>query len=157
MYYGSGERRYLGFLGAPGSSIDGSDSRPQSSLRTGSPDTSNFPLTIHSPRKRPREITATTGRPSSNRRNSMDIIPLAEPGTEGVLYYKNSFRRFRPSSSILSPHLKRDKRASKSSKFFLEPPSAVWSTEGSVFSSRRKRLILTFAIGFLFPLGMLLE
>lgn len=153
LYYGSGERRYIGLLGAPGSSVDGTDSRPQSSLRTGSPDTSNFPLSIYSPRRRPREVTATSKVPSFNREDSMDIAPVSEPGMEGMLYYKNSFRRLRPSSSVLSPHLKRDKRAFRDSKFFLEPPSAVWSAEGNMFSSRRKRLILMFAVGFVFPLG----
>ena len=151
LYYGSGERRYLA---TPGSSRDGSDSRPQSSWRSGSPDTSNFPLNIYSPRKRPRQIMPDTGYPPSHRCGSMDISPFPEPRNNGALIYNNSFRRrFRPSSSILSPHLKRDKRASKGSRFFLEPASVDWSSNGDMFSSRRRWLILMFIAGFIFPFG----
>lgn len=85
----------------------------------------------------------------------MEISQLPEPGIDDILGY-NSFRqRFRPSSSIISPHLKRDKRAARGSKFFSEPASINWSTKGNIFSSCRKRLIVMFIAGFIFPFGML--
>jgi hypothetical protein len=87
----------------------------------------------------------------------MEISQLPELGNDDALIYNNSFRRhFRPSSSILSPHLKRDRRAARGSKFFSEPASINWSTGGNMFSSRRGRLILMFIAGFIFPIGMLL-
>ena len=55
----------------------------------------------------------------------MEISPLPELGNDDTLIYNSFRRRFRPSSSILSPHLKRDKRATRSSKFFSEPASVV--------------------------------
>jgi hypothetical protein len=87
----------------------------------------------------------------------MEISQLPELRNDDALIYNNSFRRhFRPSSSILSPHLKRDRRAARGSKFFSEPASINWSTGGNMFSSRRGRLILMFIAGFVFPFGMLL-
>jgi len=151
LYYGSGERRYLA---TPGSSHGGSDSRPQSSWRSGSPETSNFPLNIYSPRKRPRQIIPDLTCPRSHQRGSMVISPLPMSGGNAAPIHNNSFRqRFRPSSSILSPHLKRDKRASRDSNFFLEPASVDWSSNGDMFSSRRKWLIIMFIAGFIFPFG----
>jgi hypothetical protein len=86
----------------------------------------------------------------------MEIAPV--PGSEGHndLQSKNTFRKpVRPSSSVLSPHLKRDKRASRESKFFMEAPSMTWSTEGNMFGSPRKKLIVMFIAGFVCPFGML--
>lgn len=124
-------------------------------MRSGSPDSSNFPLAIYSPRKRPRQNNQSPRRPPPHPRGSMEISPLPELGNGDVLIYDNSFRRqFRPSSSILSPHLKRDKRATRGSKFFSEPASVNWSTGGSMFSSCRGRLIVMFIAGFIFPAGM---
>lgn len=85
----------------------------------------------------------------------MEISPLPELGHDDTLIYNSFRRRFRPSSSILSPHLKRDKRATRSSKFFSEPASVDWSSGGNVFRSRRERLIVMFIAGFIFPIGTL--
>lgn len=150
LYYGSGERKYLG---APGSSTEATDSRPQSSFRSGSPDTANFPLSIYSPRRRPRQLNPNNG---AGYRGSMEISSLPELGSDGQLIYNPYVRRYRPSSSVLSPHLKRDRRATRGgSQFFMEPASIDWSTEGNVFTSRRKRQMVLFVIGFIFPFGKL--
>ena len=143
LYYGSGERRYLG---APGSSTDVSDSR-SSSFRSGSPNTDHFPLSIYSPRRRPREY------PRSARRHahgSMDIEPAPRPADDGHLIEDRNPRGFRTwsMSSIWSPHLRVDRRATRNSMW--GPPSVKSSTDGGWFG-RRNVQILMFTIGFLLP------
>ena len=100
LYYGSGERRPLG-IGAPGSSTEGSDSRV-SSFRSGSPNTDHFPLSIYSPRRRPRELHGY-GRHSN--RGSMEITPAPQLGSDGRLIQDPYSRKFRTwsMSSIWSP------------------------------------------------------
>jgi hypothetical protein len=143
LYYGSGERRYLG---APGSSTEGTDSRTNS-LRTGSPNTDHFPLSIYSPRRRPREINAHAG-PAS--RGSLEITPAPQLGSDGQLVNDPYSRKFRTwsMSSIWSPHLRRDRRATRHSVW--EPPSVNWSTEGGWFGRRNVQIVM-FIVGFIFP------
>ncbi|TVY29051.1 hypothetical protein LHYA1_G002247 [Lachnellula hyalina] len=126
LYYGSGERRYLGTPGAPGSSTEGTDSR-SGSFTTGSPNTDHFPLSIYSPRRRPRGVHPNIGRPSA--RGSLEITPAPlqennDPDT----------RRFRTwsLSSVWSPHLRHDRRATGHSMW--DPPSISWSTDGRWFA-----------------------
>lgn len=144
LYYGSGERRYLG---APGSSTEGSDSR-SSSFRTGSPNTDHLPLSIYSPRRRPRQINAQA-RPSASR-DSLDIMPAAQLGSDGHLINDPYSRQPRTwsMSSLWSPHLRRDRRATRHSVW--EPPSVSWSTEGSWFGRRNVQVVM-FIVGFIFP------
>ena len=151
LYYGSGERRFLG-PGAPGSSTEGSDSRA-SSFRSGSPNTDHFPLSIYSPRRRPREINAH-GRNSN--RGSMEITPAPQLGSDGRLIHDPYSRRFRTwsMSSIWSPHLRLDRRATKHS--IWEPPSVNWSTEGGWFGRRNIQVVM-FIVGWIFPFGKLLS
>jgi len=145
LYY-SGERR---FLGAPGSSTEGSESRA-SSFRTGSPNTDHFPLSIYSPRRRPREIN---NYPSPRARGSLEITPAPQLGSDGEPMNDPYSRRFRTwsMSSIWSPHLRLDRRATRHRMW--DPPSINWSTEGSWFG-RRNVQILMFIAGFIFPFGM---
>jgi hypothetical protein len=149
LYYGGGERRYR----PPGSSA-GADSRPQSSFRSGSPDLSNLPLSIYSPRRRPRE-----GQPFdvSRQGGSMEISPPSPLRSDGAPINNPFSRRFRPSSSILSPHLRKDRRRTRSrgSTFFLEPASLDWSQGGGVLSRKKQMQIIMFIIGFIFPFGEL--
>ena len=150
LYYGSGERRYLG---APGSSTEGTDSRA-SSFRSGSPNTDHFPLSIYSPRRRPREINQHTGRPST--RGSLEITPAPQLGSDGQLIHDPYSRRFRTwsMSSIWSPHLRLDRRATRHSVW--EPPSVNWSTEGGWFGRRNVQIVM-FITGFIFPFGTLVQ
>lgn len=147
LYYGSGERRFLG-VGAPGSSTEGSDSRA-SSFRSGSPNTDHFPLSIYSPRRRPREINAHGGHSD---RGSMEITPAPELGSDGRLIHDPYSRRFRTwsMSSIWSPHLRLDRRATRHSVW--EPPSVNWSTEGGWFGRRNVQIVM-FIVGWIFPFG----
>jgi hypothetical protein len=144
LYYGSGERK---FLAAPGSSIEGTDSRANS-FRSGSPDTSNFPLSIYSPRRRPREGNPTTTRISHG---SMDITPVVDHGRGDPIIEEGFKRKWRrPTSSVWSPHLQIDKRMTRR-KSVWESPSVDWSQSG--FSSRRNIQVVMFIFGFVMPLG----
>jgi hypothetical protein len=147
LYYGSGERRYLG---APGSSTEGTDSRA-SSFRSGSPNTDHFPLSIYSPRRRPRDINPGVREPST--RGSLEITPAPQLGSDGQLIHDPYSRRFRTwsMSSIWSPHLRLDRRATRRSMW--EPPSVNWSTEGGWFGRRNVQIVM-FIAGFIFPFGM---
>ena len=145
LYYGSGERRYIG---APGSSTEGTDSR-SNSFRTGSPNTDHFPLSIYSPRRRPREVNG------QSTRGSMEITPAPQRGDDGRFNTNDPYsRRFRTwsMSSIWSPHLRLDRRATRRSVW--EPPSVNWSSEGGWFGRRNVQIVM-FIVGFIFPFGKL--
>jgi hypothetical protein len=145
LYYGSGERRYLE---APLNSAEGTDSHPNSSFHSSSPDTANFPLSIYSPRRRPREVDSRV-RISQYSRHSMDITP-ADPPLSGSALIEHSFKhRIRKSSSVWSPHLALDKRMSRRQSVW-EAPSVDWSQAG--FSSRRNIQIIMFILGFIMPI-----
>ncbi|KAG0648549.1 hypothetical protein D0Z07_5407 [Hyphodiscus hymeniophilus] len=150
VYYGSGERRFLA-PGAPGSSTEASDSRA-SSFRSGSPNTDNFPLSIYSPRRRPRGINPT-GTPSN--RGSMEITPAPQLGSDGQLIQDPYSKRFRTwsMSSIWSPHLRLDRRAIRHSVW--EPPSVNWSTEGGWFGRRNIQIVM-FIIGWILPFAWMI-
>ncbi|PVH85488.1 hypothetical protein DL98DRAFT_409156 [Cadophora sp. DSE1049] len=146
LYYGSGERRYIG---APGSSTEGTDSR-SNSFRTGSPNTDHFPLSIYSPRRRPREMNA------QSTRGSMEITPAPQRGDDGRFNTNDPYsRRFRTwsMSSIWSPHLRLDRRATRRSVW--EPPSVNWSTEGGWFGRRNVQIVM-FIAGFIFPFAWMI-
>ncbi|CZR59984.1 uncharacterized protein PAC_09879 [Phialocephala subalpina] len=149
LYYGSGERRYLG---APGSSTEGTDSRT-SSFRSGSPNTDHFPLSIYSPRRRPREINPRNNNRSA--RGSLDITSAPQLGSDGRLIEDFHGGRFRTwsMSSIWSPHLRLDRRATRRSVW--EPPSVNWSTEGGWFGRRNVQIVM-FIAGFIFPFAWMI-
>lgn len=75
---------------------------------------------------------------------SEDIHPVPHP----VLQVARRIKR--QTSSIWSPHLDYDRRASRYS--IWEPPSATWSEEAGIISRRNMQVIL-FIIGFVFPIG----
>lgn len=141
LYYGSGERKYLGHL--PRASTEASLSRSNSYLtNTGSPYTDHFPNSLHSPRRRPRE---GYGRYNAG---SMDGSPSR--GRERVADDPYS-RRLRSwsMSSMWSPHLRHDRRANNRISIW-EPPTVTWATEGKVFGRRNMQIVL-FLLGFIFP------
>lgn len=53
-------------------------------------------------------------------------------------------------SSIWSPHLRRDQRAGRYS--IWEPPSMTWSAESSILGKRNMQVTM-FVIGFILPIG----
>jgi hypothetical protein len=149
LYYGSGERKYLNHLNAPGSSTEGSLSSRANSFRSGSPNTDHLPLSIYSPRRRPREIN--TPGPYTGR-GSLEISPAPHLGSDGQLINDPFSRKFRTwsMSSMWSPHLRPDRRATRHSVW--EPPSVNWSTDGSWFGRRNVQVVM-FVTGFIFPFG----
>ncbi|GAB1320547.1 Serine-rich protein [Madurella fahalii] len=148
VYYGSGERRWLGrspsFLT---SSSDAGDSRPPSSAFRGSesPNTDHFPQSIFSPRKRARDVQPTTGQRRAPDQASMEITP-AQPAQDYRV-----IRSLKPqTSSIWSPHLQMDRRASRYSVW--DPPSVSWSADSGILGKRNAQVVL-FILGFILPLA----
>ncbi|KAI1384491.1 uncharacterized protein F4822DRAFT_365353 [Hypoxylon trugodes] len=134
LYYGSGERRWLAPLSRSVSVSETGDSRPPSPrLGGGSP---AHEQTIHNPRRRPLERDPRNQRPSS-----MDITPALDTGNVRLGPKKKS-------SSIWSPHLRLDTRASRFSVW--NAPSVTWSADSGVFGRRNIQVVL-FVLGFLFP------
>lgn len=136
LYYGSGERKWLA---APSIRSYSDDSRPGSSwgAPSGSPANHDFPPNVASHRKRPNEVS-----------NNIDVMPMA-PDAFGTV--RLGIRRM--TSSIWSPHLQRDRRASRYS--IWQPPSTTWSHDNGLFG-RRNIQILLFSIGFVFPFAWII-
>lgn len=152
LYYGSGERRYLGALGAPSSSTEGTDSRANS-FRDGSPNLDNFPLGIYSPRRRPRDSGAHRGQRVAS--GSMDITPAGayrDGQQAGEGQHATRFRTW-SLSSVWSPHLRLDRHAQRQSVW--EAPSINWSTEGGWFGRRNMQIVM-FIVGFVFPFAWMI-
>ncbi|KAF3810649.1 hypothetical protein GCG54_00006557 [Colletotrichum gloeosporioides] len=144
FYYGSGERKFL--ASSSGSIMtDPNDSRPPSSYQSRSPSAEHLPLSIYSPRRRPREVNPLAPGPMSDSA-SMEInpMPLDSQLRPGVR---------KKTSSIWSPHLRRDQRASRYS--IWEPPSMTWSTENSLLGKRNVQVVL-FALGFILPFAWMI-
>ncbi|KXH66988.1 hypothetical protein CSAL01_09789 [Colletotrichum salicis] len=145
FYYGSGERR---FLASSGDSMmsDPNDSRPPSSFQSHSPSVEQLAMNIYSPRRRPREVNLANPRPLSDV-GSMEInqAPLTDNRMRSGLRKKTS--------SIWSPHLRRDQRAGRHS--IWEPPSMTWSGETSMLGKRNVQVAF-FALGFIFPFAWMI-
>ncbi|KAK2039747.1 hypothetical protein LZ31DRAFT_68608 [Colletotrichum somersetense] len=144
FYYGSGERR---FLASSGDSMmsDPNDSRPPSSFQSHSPSVEHLPMNIYNQRRRPREVNPTDPRPLSDV-GSLEIgqAPLQNQVRTGLR---------KKTSSIWSPHLRRDQRAGRYS--IWEPPSMAWSAESSILGKRNMQVTL-FAIGFILPFAWMI-
>ncbi|KAI0883474.1 uncharacterized protein GGS22DRAFT_31223 [Annulohypoxylon maeteangense] len=139
LYYGSGERRWL----APASirsMSDAGDSYP-SSPWIGGGGSPAHDQTIYNPRRRPMDIDLR-----GQRRGSMDIEPVGETGDIRLAPRKKT-------SSIWSPHLRLDTRASGFSAW--NAPSVTWSADSGVFG-RRNIQVLLFVAGFLFPFAWMI-
>lgn len=145
LYYGSGERRWLRSYSI--SSMSDLGSRPTSMQHSGSPATDRFPGDVHSPRRRP-------GEEHGNRqsyRGSMNIEPLpADLDNDHV--FRRSLRRM--TSSIWSPHLRRDVRAQNRYSIW-DTPSVAWSAESGMFGRRNIQVVL-FVVGFIFPFAWMI-
>jgi hypothetical protein len=152
VYYGSGEHKFLGRQPSFITLSDDSGSRPPSSGFLGgeSPNTDNFPQAIFSPRRRPREV-----QPSGNQRSSPDHGSLeisAAPQQQGQDF--GIFRTLKEkTSSIWSPHLYQDRRATRYSVW--DPPSVSWSADSGIMGKRNAQVVL-FIVGFIFPLAWMI-
>lgn len=148
MYYGSGERRFLGRRPSFVTISDYDESRPSSSGLPGSesPNTDNFPQAIFSPRKRAREVQPAAAQGLSPDEASMEVAPVPQGQDYRV------FRTMRQkTSSIWSPHLQTDRRATRYSVW--DPPSVSWSADTGLLGKRNVQVVL-FIAGFILPLGM---
>ncbi|KAF6802104.1 serine-rich protein [Colletotrichum sojae] len=145
FYYGSGERKFLA-SSSESMMSDPNESRPPSSFHSLSPSVEHLPLSIYSPRRRPREVNVTAPGPTSDA-GSMDInqAPLQNSQTRPGLRKKTS--------SIWSPHLRRDQRAGRYS--IWEPPSMTWTAESSLLGKRNMQVAL-FALGFILPFAWMM-
>ncbi|ESZ91973.1 hypothetical protein SBOR_7630 [Sclerotinia borealis F-4128] len=144
LYYGSGERRYLGYR--PESSNGRAPSRNGSfSMGSGSPNTDDFPDELYSPRRRPRE-----GHPHMRgfSQQSMEITPVTSAAQR-----VGRLRTWSLISSVWSPHLRTDRRAARQSVW--EPPQINFSTEGGFFGRRNIQVVM-FIAGFLLPFAWMI-
>ncbi|KAK0621303.1 hypothetical protein B0T17DRAFT_508667 [Bombardia bombarda] len=148
VYYGSGERR---FLGAPSIIIsEAGDSRPPSSTfqSDGSPNSNQYPMSLHNQRKRAREVFSGSNQRPQSDSGSLNITS-APMGHD-----YNAFRAIkRKTSSIWSPHLRMDRRASRYSVW--DPPSVSWSADTGVLGKRNLQVVL-FILGFVFPFAWMI-
>ncbi|KAK0722361.1 hypothetical protein B0T26DRAFT_749774 [Lasiosphaeria miniovina] len=149
VYYGSGERR---FLSAPSisSPSEAGDSRPGSSAfqNSDSPNTDHFPLPIRNSRRRAREVRQNQEQRPFSDSGSMEI----GPAPSGQDY--NVFRSLkRKTSSIWSPHLRMDRRATRYSVW--DPPSVTWSADTGILGKRNAQVLL-FTLGFIFPFAWII-
>lgn len=147
VYYGSGERKFLRSTSISSMS-DIDKGRPTSTQHSASPTTGQFPTSIYSPRRRPRDGAPST---AAQRRStgSMDIEQLPGHGEAGI---RRSIRRM--TSSIWSPHLRRNLRA-RDRYSIWDPPSVAWSAESGMFGRRNLQVVL-FVVGFIFPFAWML-
>lgn len=150
VYYGSGEHRALSVEPSMSELGQGDDymagiGRPNSAFRR-SPSVDNMHFNIFNTRRRPREVQPAGPRPFSD-------AASMEAGEAGVM----QDYRLRPpglrkmTSSIWSPHLRVDRRATRFSVW--EPPSVTWSTDTSSAFDRRNLQVVCFTVGFIFPFG----
>ncbi|KUI65409.1 hypothetical protein VM1G_00721 [Cytospora mali] len=144
VYYGSGERKFLRSTSISSMSEIGS-SRPISTQHSGSPSV-DFPSSIYSPRRRPRE-----GEPSSAAAPQRQSIAASMDMENSPGHHEIGVRRSirRMTSSLWSPHLRRDVRA-RDRYSIWDPPSVAWSAESGMFGRRNLQVVL-FVMGFVFP------
>ncbi|KAK7963697.1 hypothetical protein PG988_010671 [Apiospora saccharicola] len=148
VYYGSGERRWLASAQSIRSYSD--DSRPGSAQiggPSGSPSVDPFPPNVFSPRRRPREIV----RQHSSRPASIEIDPMDPSESTGFMPIPRRIRKM--SSSIWSPHLQIDRRASRFS--IWAPPSTTWSKDKGTLGRRNLQIVM-FALGWVFPFAWMI-
>lgn len=148
VYYGSGEHRFFGAPSFMSLSDDGS-SRPGSSAQPNgdSPGLDRFPMNIYSPRRRAQEVP----RPAAAERSFSDSNDLQITQAPPLGYDYGAFRSLRrKTSSIWSPHLRTDRRASRYSVW--DPPSVTWSADTGILGKRNAQIVL-FIVGFIFPFG----
>ena len=143
LYYGSGERKLLTFASESNLS-EASEGRPGSPYLSGSPEVEHLASPIHNQLHRPRKASQRSNSAASHQ----DSSPNPEELQDGL---RVGFVR-RQTSSVWSPHLRQDRRASRYSNW--EPPLETWSSNGPLLERRNIQVAL-FTVGFIFPLGKL--
>ncbi|ETR96997.1 hypothetical protein M419DRAFT_105077 [Trichoderma reesei RUT C-30] len=145
VYYGSGERRFLAAQPSNESMFSQfTSSLHRDSSHSRSPSYEQHTPEIVNPRRRPHEIYRR-----ASESDSMDIRPVPQPQPyapvdSGVVKKKTS--------SVWSPHLQHDRRASRYS--IWSPPSLSESADFGLW--RRNIQLVLFIIGFICPLTWML-
>lgn len=157
VYYGGGDRRFI-IAQASSESMrslyNGSmyNDPPYTNFLRHSPSAERFNATIRNPRRRPRDalpdMDPYEAAAASIATKPVNIDPRPSPPPSRMRSIARGVRK--QTSSIWSPHLRRDRRASKFSMW--DPPSAVWSTE-TRFDWRRNQQVVLFVLGFMVPFG----
>lgn len=151
LYYGSGERPHLRSTSI--SSMSDLSSRPGSAIRHGgSPLSEQFSYGLRSPRRRPREIAPEEASERQYTRGSMEIQPIQAEDDQYEPGFRRSIRRM--TSSLWSPHLRRDVRA-RNRYSIWDTPSVAWSAESGMFGRRNVQVVL-FVVGFIFPFSWMI-
>ncbi|KAG8411970.1 hypothetical protein J3459_016109 [Metarhizium acridum] len=143
LYYGSGERRFLTIQHSSDSLFSEFSAGVHSSpLINRSPSTKRFTLATQLPRQR-QPPPAPCEAPPASQSNG----PVACPPLNMVCRIKKQ------TSSIWSPHLRRDRRSRRYNLW--RPPSSVWIKEEH--TSRRSNIqAIMFVSGFVFPFAWMI-
>ncbi|KAH0490296.1 hypothetical protein TgHK011_001773 [Trichoderma gracile] len=140
VYYGSGERRFLAAQPSNESMFSQfTSSLHRDSSHSRSPSYEQHTPEIVNPRRRPHEIHRR-----ASESDSMDIRPVPQP--ESYLPVDSGVKK--KTSSVWSPHLQHDRRASRYS--IWSPPSLSESADFGLW--RRNIQLVLFIIGFICPL-----
>ncbi|KAB5570048.1 hypothetical protein GE09DRAFT_957836 [Coniochaeta sp. 2T2.1] len=147
VYYGSGERRFL----SSASVAESDHSRPPSSAgHSGSPDPDNFPLNIYSARRRANQVNPPMDQRPFSESVDMDINVIPRQQEQDYRIFRSIKKK---TSSIWSPHLRTDRRASRYSMW--EPPSVTWTDDSGILGKRNLQVVL-FMVGFIFPFAWMI-
>ena len=144
LYYGSGERKLLTFASESNLS-EASGARPGSPFQSVSPEAEHSTSPIYNQVQRPRQASQRSSRAPSHQE------PPPNPEEIRPDDLRVGFVR-RQTSSVWSPHLRQDRRASRYSNW--EPPPETGSSNGPLLERRNVQVAL-FTVGFIFPLGKL--
>ncbi|PNP54739.1 hypothetical protein THARTR1_04944 [Trichoderma harzianum] len=140
VYYGSGERRFLAAQPSNESMFSQfTSSLHRDSSHSRSPSYEAYTGEIINPRRRPREMHRR-----ASESDSMDIRPQPYmPGDHSVK---------KQTSSVWSPHLQTDRRASRFS--IWSPPSLAESADYGIW--KRNLQLVLFVLGFICPFSAIL-
>ena len=144
LYYGSGERKLLTFASESNLS-EASGARPGSSFQSGSPEAEHPTSPIYNQIQRPRQVSQGSSRVPSHQEPSPNPEKIRQDDLRVGFVRKQT-------SSVWSPHLRQDRRASRYSNW--EPPPETGPSNGPLLERRNVQVAL-FTVGFIFPLGKL--
>ncbi|UKZ79339.1 hypothetical protein TrVFT333_007090 [Trichoderma virens FT-333] len=136
VYYGSGERRFLAAQPSNESMFSQfTSSLHRDSSHSRSPSYEQYTSEITNPRRRPREMQRR-----ASESDSMDIRPQPYVPVDHSVVKKQT-------SSVWSPHLQTDRRASRYS--IWSPPSLAESADFGIW--KRNLQLVLFVLGFICP------
>ncbi|KAI1812861.1 hypothetical protein GGS20DRAFT_512803 [Poronia punctata] len=147
FYYGGGDTRWLGTPSII--SEDDDYPLPSSYLSPRPPTREQFGQDNNNPRPRPREVQPEVPQqPQQPQQPQRQQTPQTSSGSNRFRIGDVRLGPKKKTSSVWSPHLRIDNRASRYS--IWEPPSMTWSAESQIFGRRNIQVVL-FIVGFIFP------